>query len=96
MLKTKLRKYYANINLYLYNIAKLTNQKKEDIIFWIDQMDQLNPADKLSKFDNDKDKVARWMDLATYVLFPTWLQTQPKSYLKKMLEKSREQITHID
>ena len=33
VLKTKLRKYYANINLHLFEIAKLTNQKKENIIF---------------------------------------------------------------
>ena len=36
VLKPKLRKYYANINLHLFEIAKLTNQWKEDIIFWID------------------------------------------------------------
>ena len=48
VLKQKLRKYYANINLHLFEIAKLTNQKKEDIIFWIDQKDQPNPADKLA------------------------------------------------
>ena len=28
MLKQKLRRYYANINLHLFEIAKLTNQKK--------------------------------------------------------------------
>ena len=46
----------------------------------------------MGKFDIDKDKVSRWMELATNVLFPTWLQAHPNSYLKKMLEKSREQV----
>ena len=55
VLKQKLRNYYAIINLHLFEIAKLTNQKKEDIIFWIDQRDQPNSADKLGKFDIDKE-----------------------------------------
>ena len=92
VLKQKLRRYYANINLHLFEIAKLTDQKKEDIIFWIDQKDQPNPADKLGKFDIDKEKVDKWMDLAKEVLFPPWLQAHPNSYLEKMLNKSREQI----
>ena len=33
VLKPKLRKLYANINLNLFVIAKLTKQKKEDFIF---------------------------------------------------------------
>ena len=92
VLKQKLKRYYTNINHHLFKIAKLTNQKKDDIIFWIDQKDQPNPADKLGKFDIDKDKVARWMELATEVLSPPWLQAHPSSYLEKMLNKSREQI----
>ena len=36
-LKQKLRRYNANIILHLFEIAKITNQKKYDIIFWIDQ-----------------------------------------------------------
>ena len=54
MLKQKLRRYYANINLHLFEIAKLMDQRKEDIIFWIDQKDQPNPADKLGKLYIDK------------------------------------------
>ena len=57
VLKQKQRKYYSYINLHLFKIAKLTNQKKDDIIFWIDQTDQPNPADKLGKFDIEKEKV---------------------------------------
>merc|ERR1711942_179344 len=83
---------YANINLHLFEISKLTDQKKEDIIFWIDQKDQPNPADKLGKFNIDKEKIDKWMDLAKEVLFPPWLQAHPNSYLEKMLNKSREQI----
>ena len=71
VLKQKLRRYYANINLHLLEIAKLTDQKKEDIIFWIDQKDQPNPADKLGKFNINKDKVAKWMKLATEVISPS-------------------------
>ena len=73
VLKEKLRKYYANINLHLFEIAKLTNQKKEDIILWINQKDQPNPADKLGKFDIDKEKVDKGIELAKEVLFLPWL-----------------------
>ena len=55
MLKQKLRRYYANINLHLFEIAKLMDQRKEDIIFWIDQKDQPNPVDKLGNFDIDEE-----------------------------------------
>ena len=92
MFKLKLRKYYANINLHLFKIAKLMDQRKEDIIFWIDQKDQPNPADKLGKFNIDKEIVDKWMDLAKEVLFPPWLQAHPNSYLEKILNKLREQI----
>ena len=47
MLKQKLRRYYANINLHLFEMAKLMDQGKQNIIFWINQKDQPNPADKL-------------------------------------------------
>ena len=53
--KAKLRRLYANINLHLFEIAKLTKQKKEDIVFWIEGSE--NPAHKLGKFDIDKDSV---------------------------------------
>ena len=55
MLKPKLRRLYANINLHLFKIAKLTNQRKEDVIFWIEGA--ANPANKLGKFDIDRDPV---------------------------------------
>ena len=45
VLKPKLRRLYANINLHLFEIAKLTNQRKEDVMFWIEGA--ANPADKL-------------------------------------------------
>ena len=53
VLKPKLRRLYANINLHLFELANLTGQKKEDIVFWIEGA--ANPADKLGKFDIDKD-----------------------------------------
>ena len=40
----------------------------------------------------NKDKVTKWMELATYIPSPDWLQTHPKNYLNKMLEKSKEQV----
>ena len=46
---------YANINLHLFEIAKQTKQKKEDIVFWIEGT--ASPADKLGKFYIDKDPV---------------------------------------
>ena len=62
MLKQKMRRYYANINFHLFEIAKLRDQRKENIIFWINQKDQPNPADKLGKFDIDKENVDRWIN----------------------------------
>ena len=56
------------------------------------QKDQPNSADKLGKFDIDKENVDKWMTLATEVLFPPWLQVHPNNYLEKMLNNSREQI----
>ena len=56
-LKPKLRRLYANINLHLFKIANLTGQKKEDIVLWIEGAS--NPADKLGKFDINKDTVKK-------------------------------------
>ena len=58
-LKPKLRKLYANINLNMFQIANLKGQKNEDIVLWIKGAS--NPANKLGKFDIDKDKVEKWM-----------------------------------
>ena len=54
-LKPKLRRLYANINLHLFEIAKLTKQKKEDVVFWIEG--ESNPAYKYGKFNIDNDSV---------------------------------------
>ena len=70
-LKSKLRRLYANINLHLFEIAKLTKQKKEDVVFWIEGAS--NPADKLGKFNIDNDSVDKWINLAKNVLQPKWL-----------------------
>ena len=67
ILKPKIRRLYANINLHLFELANLTGQKKEDIVFWIE--DAANPADRLGKFDIDKDPIERWISLANQVLF---------------------------
>ena len=71
VLKPKLRKLYANINLYLFEIEKLTNQKKEDVVFWIEGT--ANSADKLGNFDIDKDPVDKWIKLANFILAPKLL-----------------------
>ena len=71
VLKLKLRRLIANINLHLFNLANLTGQKKEDIVFWIEGA--ANPADKLGKFDIDKDPVAKWISQTNQVTSPTWL-----------------------
>merc|ERR1711895_176238 len=49
--KSRMKKYYANINIHLYKLAQLTGQLKEDIVFWINQKNNFNPADLLGKFD---------------------------------------------
>ena len=56
ILKPKLRRLYANINLHLFQLANLTGHKKEDIVIWIEGA--ANPADKLGKFDIDRDRLA--------------------------------------
>merc|ERR1712089_77185 len=68
--KPRMRKYYANINMHLYKLAKLTNQLKENIVFWINQKGTFNPSDLLGKFDIDKDPVSKWIDLSKLVLQP--------------------------
>ena len=82
-LKSKLRRLYANINLHLFEIAKLTKQKKEDVVFWIEGAS--NPADKLGKFNIDNNLVNKWINIAKNVLQPRWLQQHPSTYLNKLL-----------
>ena len=76
--------------MHLYKLAQMTNQVKENIIFWLNQEETFNPADKLGKFDIDKDPVNKWTSLALKVLHPEWLQGHPKHYLHKMLKESSE------
>merc|ERR1712115_345626 len=90
--KSRMRKYYANINIHLYKLAQLTGQLKENIVFWINQKKAFNPADLLGKFDIDKDQVSKWMELAKQVLQPSWLLQNPDIYLKDLLNESREKI----
>ena len=78
--------------MHLYQLARFTNQKKENIVFWLNQNGTFNPADKISKFNIDKDTVAKWMELAQETLHPDWLQENPENYLQKMLEDSKEKI----
>ena len=59
VLEQTLRRYYANINLHLFEIAKQTDQRKVDIISRINQKYQLNPANKLGKFNIDKENVEK-------------------------------------
>ena len=61
-LKSKLRSLYANINLHLFERAKLMKQKKEHVVFQIKRAS--NPADKLGKFNIDNDSVDKWINLA--------------------------------
>merc|ERR1711962_1304235 len=89
---SRMRKYYANINMHLYKLAELTNQLKENIVFWINQKGAFNPSDLLGKFHIDKDPVSKWMDLSKLVLQPPWLQLHPDNYLQQMLIESQEKI----
>merc|ERR1712133_178566 len=90
--KLRMRKYYANINMHLYKLAKLTNQEKENVVFWINQKERFNPADLLGKFDIDKDPVSKWIELLRLVLQPPWLQQHTDTYLKQMLTESQQKI----
>merc|ERR1712243_171650 len=90
--KPRMRKYYANINMHLYKLAKMTNQEKENVVFWINQKEAFNPADLLGKFDIDKDPVSQWIELLKLVLQPPWLQKHPNTYLKQMLIESQQKI----
>ena len=92
-LKPKLRRLYANINLHLFEIANLTGQRKEDIVIWIQGASNL--ADKLGKFDIDKDTVEKWIGLTNQVLRPDFLQQHPNKYLNKLIHKSKERIKVI-
>ena len=90
--KPRMRKYYANINMHLYKLAKLTDQEKENVVFWINQRQRFNPADLLGKFDIDKDPVSKWIELLRLVLQPPWLQKHPNTYMEQMLTESQQKI----
>ena len=92
-LKPKLRRLYVNINLYLFEITNLTRQKKEDIVLWIQGTS--NPADKLEKFDIDKDSVEKWIGLVNQVLRPEVLQQHPNKFLNILIHKSKGRIKAI-
>ena len=92
-MKLKLRRLYANINLHLFEIANLTSQRKEDIVIWIEGAS--SPADKLGKFDINKDTVEKWIGLANQVLRPDFLQQHPNKYLNRLIYKSKERIKVI-
>ena len=91
--KPNLRRLYFNINLHLFEIANLTGQRKEDIVLWIEGAS--NPAEKLGKFDIDKDTVEKWISLANQVLKPSFLQQHPIKYLDKLIHNSKERIKLI-
>ena len=71
--KPRLRKYYSSVNLHLYEIARMTNQLKEYIVFWLNQSGHFNPSDLLGKFDLEKDSVSKWMEKSRNVIQPYWL-----------------------
>ena len=81
--------------MHLYKLARMTNQLKENVIYWLNQDGTFNPADKLGKFDIDTDSVKKWMKLELDVLRPDWLQVHPKHYLHKMLKESSEKIKGV-
>ena len=60
--------------MYLYELAKITDQSKEDIILWFNQNYTVikhttyNPADRLSKFDLDKDSSDLWIQQTISIL----------------------------
>ena len=84
-LKPKLRRLYANINLHLFEIANLTGQRKEDIVIWIEGASNL--ADKLGKFDIDKEQLDQWIERPKLLLKPSWLKLHHDDYLFSMLVK---------
>ena len=93
--KSRMKEYHANIDIHLYKLAQLTGQLKENIVFWINQRKAFNPADLLGKFDIDKDHVSRWMELARRILQPPWLQRNPDTYFRKMLDDSNDKIREL-
>ena len=54
-----------------------------------------NPADKLGKFDIDKDLVEKWIGLANQLLRPEVLQQHPKKFLNKLIHTSQGRIKTI-
>ena len=84
--KSRMKKYYANINIHLYKLAQLTGQLKENIVFWINQKKAFNPADLLGKFNIDKDHGSRWMELTQWIMQSSWLQRNSDAYFKTMFK----------
>ena len=84
--------------MYLYELANMSNQKKEDIIFWFDQRKKIkshqiyNPPDKLGKFDLDKDSSDLWVKHTETILNSPWLQLPTNLFILALLEKSKKSI----
>ena len=85
-------KYYSQCNTILFNLGQRTNQRKEDMVLFIDQKKYLNPADLISKFNIHHETVEMWIEKTKTLFAPDWLQRHPKEYIKTIVESSRVAI----
>ena len=96
--KGQIARYYANVSMHLFELAKITGQNKEDIIFClnpikvIDCHQTYNLADKLGKFDLEKDTSDLWVKHTKAILNPPWLQLPRKSFFPDLLKQSKSAI----
>ena len=86
------------ISACTFLLAKITSQNKEEIIFWLNQ-DQVidghqtyNPADKLGKFDLDKDTSDHSVKHTKAIINPPWLQLPWILFFPDLLKKSKYAI----
>merc|ERR1712115_344996 len=85
-------KYYSQCNTILFNLGQRTNQRKEDMVLFIDQKKYLNPADLISKFNIHHNTVEQWIQKTKKMFAPDWLQRHPKEYIKTLFESSKVAI----
>ena len=81
--KALFRKWVSGINSNLYQIAILSNQKKEHVPLFLDQTVRTNFADLLTKFHLTKEDPLFWMELQSQLLTPHWLLAHPKTWLNR-------------
>ena len=63
-----LSRYYSQCNALLFQIGKMTDQRKEDMALFLEQKNYFNPANILSKYNIHQESVEEWMEMRQWFL----------------------------